>query len=1079
MTSARILVAAPAGHGKTTRVVAAVRRLVEQGDRAGRFRRFVVLVPTYSAAEHLKRRLLRGQGGRGALLDRGIGTFEQLAERETGVRLHSLAPPAVQVALMGRALESVDDELLTPVARFPGLRTAALRFVKELKSQEGDVRELGARLAAGADELPAYRRGRTEALARVVPVYQDELDRAGLLDHEDLLRLLLTALRERNGASGDGPRLDLFAADGFADLTEVQTRIVHTLVESAEQSIVTLLDEPGGSGDDDSSVFAAAQPLRGALIAGAGFEVEPPGGERRLHGVLDEVERGERGAVAGVPPAVPRDHPPRSALRVLIGADPTDEADRVARRCRALAAEGVARSEILIVVRDTASETATRVVAALRRHRVPHRCRQGVPLISVPSARVAYTFLQLVADPDPRRSGRHAEAVLASGSARDVDGVEADLVVHGAGRERTLADLARDAAGRPTVLEWLVRLTALRARLHGREPAETSERAAAVRETVAAALGALPSFVSVACDERLPAPEDEWDAALDAAALRRLRESLLHALAAARVSGTPEASDPSAVIAAAQSAAATLRVRPRDRRVDVVNVVGADEARTWEARVAIVVGLRMGEFPGGAREDVFVADADRDRLARAAGVRLPRRLDRALSRERQLFYSAVTRANERLILTTSTCDTRGEPVARSPFLTALLDRLGVDGGSDGDDASAAGVTGTARPDLHVEHATRAPGDVVPATGETFGERDLWRVALADLCDVHGRGERTRRLGRRARTVLSRVATDLSPAHPLVRAGASRAWREAHVPPGGRAAARLSRPRARSASALESFARCPFQHFAQRVLDLEASTDDDAPRPNALEQGNVLHLALERLHATGGPPPGDDAGLRAFVDAAWDELVGDVPPTLLRESVRAALREAVVAAVRTDAERAPAPFGGFGAGAAAEVPFGGDGPEVLIGETVRLVGRIDRLDREDDGLPARAVVVDYKWSTPSTYSSLGRRIDEGSRLQLPLYVLAAEQAFGVRVAAAAYRLLKKGAAWRWLKLDASLPGKAHADWSEDRDERLAAFTQRLLGHDAAIRFGDVAVRPRDDDACAYCDFGDVCRVEMKP
>ena len=51
----RLLLTGPAGSGKTQRVVSELAALVA----AGPVERFVVLVPTYSRAEHLKRRLLR------------------------------------------------------------------------------------------------------------------------------------------------------------------------------------------------------------------------------------------------------------------------------------------------------------------------------------------------------------------------------------------------------------------------------------------------------------------------------------------------------------------------------------------------------------------------------------------------------------------------------------------------------------------------------------------------------------------------------------------------------------------------------------------------------------------------------------------------------------------------------------------------------------------------------------------------------------------------------------------------------------------------------------------------------------
>ncbi|MCE9638514.1 MAG: hypothetical protein K8T90_22665, partial [Planctomycetes bacterium] len=168
----RTLICGPAGSGKTRRVMDEVLPMLGPGpagasDAAVRplaaeapMRRFLVLVPTYSQAEHLKRRFLR-QAGLNGLLDRGVVTFEQLAERRTGIRLATLAPAAVRDGLLAAAFEEdaareagagadgdadgdadseggVGANVFANVARFPGFRRAALRFLDEVKAIEPD-----------------------------------------------------------------------------------------------------------------------------------------------------------------------------------------------------------------------------------------------------------------------------------------------------------------------------------------------------------------------------------------------------------------------------------------------------------------------------------------------------------------------------------------------------------------------------------------------------------------------------------------------------------------------------------------------------------------------------------------------------------------------------------------------------------------------------------------------------------------------------------------------------------------------------------------------------------------------------
>jgi ATP-dependent helicase/nuclease subunit B len=83
--------------------------------------------------------------------------------------------------------------------------------------------------------------------------------------------------------------------------------------------------------------------------------------------------------------------------------------------------------------------------------------------------------------------------------------------------------------------------------------------------------------------------------------------------------------------------------------------------------------------------------------------------------------------------------------------------------------------------------------------------------------------------------------------------------------------------------------------------------------------------------------------------------------------------------------------------AVELSFGLDGAppvEVPVAErrAIRLRGRIDRVDRTGDG---GLVVTDYKTGRPDPYRKLTEDdpLGEHTRLQLPLYALAARQVLG--------------------------------------------------------------------------------------
>ncbi len=885
----RMLLVGRSGSGKTSRVVAEVRQLLDRHDAQGHFERFQVIVPTYSQAEHLKRRLLRWRGvagepaaggGLDALLDRGIGTFEQFAERETGERLHALAPAPVQDALALQALEDDDFPDFREVRRFPGFRRAALRFVKEIKSGEpepgeGAVAAAAERLAAASEGLPGARGRKLLGLARMLAAYQVRLSAAGLFDHEDLLRRLLLRLRDR-----PPEELRFFALDGFTDLTQVQERIVQIVAGSADRALVTLLGDHGG---DREGPFAASAGLLGRLMSASGFGLQALGPPRRFAGDLLRVEERASGAEL-----VPR--PMGEAVRFVAGADAFDEADRVARICLGWSMEGVARSEILVVVRRLDSETGERVLDALRRHGVPHRRAGGAPLLGVPAARTALRVLRLLSRAD---AAGEVLDLIRCGAARGVADGEAD---------RLFAEARPAGISSPDELRRCAHELGLRgatawldALADARLPPDPATPVGIAR----ALLSALPTLVTWSYEGEVPGELAER-AATDAAAMRRVRDLLAQVVRALGATGRSEV-PPRTVMAGLDAAASDARCAARDQRVDVVNVVDAEEARQWEAEAVVVAGLRMGEFPSGVREDLFVADHDRKDIEKTCGVRLPARMDEALRRERLLFYAAVTRARSRLVLTRPLVGNNGDAVMPSPFLEALHEL--VPDGERVDDG-----------------AGRTPGDVRPAAGETVAISDLQRTALSVLAERHvrgGEGEHRARIGiDLVRTMLtgcgetSEGATTSGMARVSGMASADvwvllraadvrlRPGEEARLATEGPAAAHMARARRRSASSLAAFGQCAYKHFAGKGLGLRSPEHSPEDGLDPLRQGTIAHAALQSAFEDGARTESEVG--EAF-DAVWLRETERVRPGLSVERARAALRRAVVQLVVTHAD----------------------------------------------------------------------------------------------------------------------------------------------------------------------------------
>ncbi len=177
----------------------------------------------------------------------------------------------------------------------------------------------------------------------------------------------------------------------------------------------------------------------------------------------------------------------------------------------------------------------------------------------------------------------------------------------------------------------------------------------------------------------------------------------------------------------------------------------------------------------------------------------------------------------------------------------------------------------------------------------------------------------------------------------------------------------------SASGIESFLRCPYHFYVERILRFETDTyEDEVDQISSSDLGTMIHAALEQLvrqASTEGwlPGPGEpwpsDAIQRAAevfnreADSAERQGLTGWRPAWheAREEVVAALPEFIAKdnELRADPPMAPglpeAPFGMHGH-PAAEITLSS-------GTVVKLKGMIDRLDISTDGQVAR--VIDYK------------------------------------------------------------------------------------------------------------------------
>jgi RecB family exonuclease len=507
-----------------------------------------------------------------------------------------------------------------------------------------------------------------------------------------------------------------------------------------------------------------------------------------------------------------------------------------------------------------------------------------------------------------------------------------------------------------------------------------------------------------------------------------------------------------------------------------VHVGALDAMAGLTFRVVAIPGLVEGGYPGVPRPDPFLLDAEREALARAVAparraapqldlfatpgeepAALRTSQDRLLEARRD-FHRAVSQATERLVLSYPRADPRsGRERLPSLFFVAAASTLA------GRPLGLGELL--ARVDEDDEDALALEDALDP------GQRDRVRVKTGgrEAATHVARGSRFFRQSRLATE--ARWSKQLTPYDGLV----------AFSPKDGEAfleaaklLERLDPARAGhtlSASRLAAYTRCGFQYLLEHVLRVEArDVPEERKRLEPLERGNLFHSVAESFlrerREQGRLPVTNDADaqerLLEIADAALEELVEGSPPrfTLLWEREKGRFRETVLKWLASEAaqadRRTPAYF---------EVGFGLPRPpgyaepwreepvevELESGRTLRLTGRIDRIDRRADG---GLVLRDYK--TGRAPKTDGGGIFKGGRqLQIPFYVLAARDLFPGETVSEAF-------------LDYVDGGRRVA--FDPESAASAEFRRSLDGLVQAIARGIFVQEP---SACEWCDFTEAC------
>jgi len=284
----------------------------------------------------------------------------------------------------------------------------------------------------------------------------------------------------------------------------------------------------------------------------------------------------------------------------------------------------------------------------------------------------------------------------------------------------------------------------------------------------------------------------------------------------------------------------------------------------------------------------------------------------------------------------------------------------------------------------------------------------------------------------------------------------------------------------SCSQLETLAKCPFKYFLRYLLQVEPPREtgfDPGVWLDAAQRGSLLHLIFELFYRD-HLPPGEKPKLAKHEGLLYglaEKLLArkreEIPPPseFIFEYERREILEScrVFLASEENAAGTPTYF---------ELSFGmkeesnglGELPPVRIslpdGQVVRLRGRIDRVDLEQDGSLS---ILDYK--TGSTYLYNPRQpFRSGRLLQHAFYSIALEQLLLDRQIMLNPRVAKAG------YLFPSLKGEGQRILYDQGNRRpVYELVENLCGILARGAF----VLTNDGDDCKFCDYTLVCEANL--
>jgi len=1056
------------------------------------------LAPTQRSAADVRAKLLAS--GKAALFAPAVKTFDRFAQEvlEASRKPVRALAPLMQRRLIERliaeAIAAGRIQHFAGIADRPGFVDLVVAFIRELK-----------RLEIWPETFEEVCRGRgmrprDAELQGLYAAYQQRLTEHDLYDAEGRFWWARTLLQENPRLPDE--RLRFVVVDGFTDFTRTQHEILEALARRVEELHVTLpLDDDPGRADLFAKSRQTLERFR-ERCEKLNYKLYEERLVRRT-GSWPAMSHVEAGLFRN--PRHARPAPETSGMEIVVASGAWGEVQQVAQRVKRLLVEGDATAnprrvrpgQIAVVFRSLA-EAAPLVREAFAEYGIPLALESGRALAEVPAVKWLMALLELHVEDWPFRR----LLALVGSNYFGPDGPEWDnggalwivertiremqipsgrkellaqleQVVDGPQRRRDDSDeaaLKRNAARTSRAARTLAIMQRLSDALEKLPERATAGGWGKHLATLAEAIGLRQAIdaKSVSCDDDHAA----WTRFMDALG----RDDQLWQ----SMGEDPPAVDRRGLVNLIREIADHESLPEPHDEAGRVRVLSAASVRALDVEYLFLTGLSERSFPAPDRANTLYSEPEYQELAEA-GLPLVLRTERSRE-EMLLFYEVLTRATRRLVLSYAGFDDRAQPLLSSPFLLDVERACG-----------AGRIARHEEPDLGPlprEPVALGPSDArVMAVAEALEGQPVGLSGLASAPHPVGLSESL--YAALEMNVLRGRDREFGPFDGMLEGRAAI----------GELAERFGPDQHFSPSELEQYASCPYQFYLERVLKLAAPDELDLAT-DYMDRGTMLHNVLSKLHGRiaagvsgiGSPSDLDDAAYAELVAAVLDEVLPAESPGL--EPVAAALREINRRQIvewlveyqaqhrnydrsSKTADRLPVPTWfevSFGLRESCELPSTAE-PLVLEHGTssVRIAGRIDRLDVGELNGEGVFNVIDYKTSQPGRFTA--KAVREGELLQLSLYAMAAE------------RLLladRKVLPWRigyWFvaargfaesltaHTSAEDQMKQSADWQYLKDE----LPRRVASLVAGITSGQFPMFSNDDKCTSRCLYRTVCRV----